>query len=835
MTPSLQDSNPCDKLKSESGLPNTHVANPTYLRIKAISTERSKSFNSASREADSYQAKLCRLSVCPPKLDLHQLLSSYRVKAVATTFMAQCSNLTRLSLRDVKMPPGVMHFVCTAFQSTRLQALDLSNCGLTDETAESLLSLLASPSLLDVQLGGNAWDSQHLQLILGGCSRVTSLGLGGLGDSCFHSESTCFAQIAGLKNLKTLDLDGFKDEAAEAVLSQCCTGLTSISLKDATELTQLPPSMSKLTGLVSLCIDGCTEIYSLPLWLTDMTKMTTLSLHGCNIQYPPKSNQDSIKKIKKFLLNARHNGKPWKRIKVVFLGNGRSGKTSLLRALAKLPLDSEEQSTRGVNVDSFSHLLQPNAFDKLRGFNIELSYWDFAGQLEYSASHDFFMSNKQAVYVIIFSATDDRESQQQQILFWLSAVASRRLQNIVRIMFVGTKIDLLSQQMHSEALSNIQASGGSPTDVLVMAASKFEAALRSMRVMVAQVLEEFRSIVAPDVAFGSRESFIQREKLNPLIATKEVVFVTSNPEFRPEFRMQLSTSSNLDFKHVRSAFKMLLYSTCNDIFVKHGESLKYPKLYQDMNDNVESLRVLFAAAGKLPCCSLDDELAVRCLGDGKKSYVDDENAMNALNVLNDLGFVVLYRVRGSRFVCVLPQFLSSIMSFLADPQSSISANTSASQLTAEIMKETSLFSHQAQNHSAQAELVLDLMVGVGLVIPSADDPSKLIVPLAFRGRPATRREVHQLLEAHVIGRRLGCSTSRVSASAFLNLMTSKCRSSGRMWGCAFTYTLESGGCVFVRLLEDRSKVDVVVMSSDVSSSHDEVNARFVYCSLCFHV
>ena len=45
----------------------------------------------------------------------------------------------------------------------------------------------------------------------------------------------------------------------------------------------------------------------------------------------------------------------------------------------------------------------------------EITYWDFAGQLEYSAAHDFFLSSRQAVYVIVFSVVDDRDSQIHQV------------------------------------------------------------------------------------------------------------------------------------------------------------------------------------------------------------------------------------------------------------------------------------------------------------------------------------------------------------------------------------------------------------------------------------
>jgi hypothetical protein len=47
----------------------------------------------------------------------------------------------------------------------------------------------------------------------------------------------------------------------------------------------------------------------------------------------------------------------------------------------------------------------------------------------------------------------------------------------------------------------------------------------------------------------------------------------------------------------------------------------------------------------------------------------------------------------------------------------------------------------------------------------------------------------------------------------MHLMTAKCRAQGRMMGCAFVYAIEEEGLVFVRLLEDRSRVDVVVVSS----------------------
>ena len=81
----------------------------------------------------------------------------------------------------------------------------------------------------------------------------------------------------------------------------------------------------------------------------------------------------------------------------------------MLRPLVKKPLQIDQQSNRGVTVDAFAEDTKPKWGDKWRhGFDLELSFWDFAGQLEYSAAHDFFMSTRQAVYVAVYSVLEEQ-------------------------------------------------------------------------------------------------------------------------------------------------------------------------------------------------------------------------------------------------------------------------------------------------------------------------------------------------------------------------------------------------------------------------------------------
>jgi len=421
---------------------------------------------------------------------------------------------------------------------------------------------------------------------------------------------------------------------------------------------------------------------------------------------------------------------------------------------------------------------------------------------------------------------DDRESQQQQLLYWLSAVARRSLQRLVRVMVVGTKTDLLYELCVGQAVTEARAeaargaAAASAAAVAAAATSKLKEALGSMRLMVSHVLEDMG--VSAEIAFGSRESVIEDKRFSPLIASKEVLFVTSNTDFR----MQLAAANGpavetLDFKDMRRALKVCLYSTCDHIFQTAGDELKYPKRFRQMSNKVDDLKKALSSEGEVPFCPVTHPLAVKHLGGGQSAYAADDQLMQALRVLDSLGILVLYQVAGALCICAEPQYLSSVMSLLADPQSAITSVTTVELLEEELIKECGI---TLCKDKRRAEQLRQLLVSVGLVVASKDDATRLIIPLALRGRPVSWREVHQLQEACVMGRRLGSSTSRVSASAFMHLMTSKCAVRGRMMGCAFMYGVEDGGLVFVRLLEDRSKVDVVVVSSNGQGARAEVSA-----------
>ena len=243
--------------------------------------------------------------------------------------------------------------------------------------------------------------------------------------SASFSSSSALAVLRCLpvdrSRITTLRLHNF--EVNDDVLQFCCENfpsLTSLDVGNNDALHNVPAAIERLKQLNSLSVRNCGNLMSLPDELLKLRPtLTDVTTSGClSLKFPPPSIVNSgLASIFKFLKDAE-NADPLKRVKVLFLGNGRSGKTSLLRALAKQPLqpgDAGPDSTVGVSVDTLHQQLKPGFLRSVFQRLPDITYWDFAGQLEYSAAHDFFLSSRQAVYVIIFSVMDDRDSQMHQV------------------------------------------------------------------------------------------------------------------------------------------------------------------------------------------------------------------------------------------------------------------------------------------------------------------------------------------------------------------------------------------------------------------------------------
>ena len=100
--------------------------------------------------------------------------------------------------------------------------------------------------------------------------------------------------------------------------------------------------------------------------------------------------------------------------KLLVVGEGSVGKTSLLRALRKEPFEIQQSSTRGIEINLLN-LTHP----KKRNIKMTLNTWDFGGQEIYHATHQFFLTNR-SLFLLAFNARLGFE--QGKLVYWLKTI-----------------------------------------------------------------------------------------------------------------------------------------------------------------------------------------------------------------------------------------------------------------------------------------------------------------------------------------------------------------------------------------------------------------------------
>ena len=103
--------------------------------------------------------------------------------------------------------------------------------------------------------------------------------------------------------------------------------------------------------------------------------------------------------------------------KMLLVGEGGSGKTSLMRRLYQTDklLPEENESTKGIDIHRHD-------FKMADGTGFRLNVWDFGGQEIYHATHQFFLT-KRSLYVLLDDTRKDHKNVHDEgFKYWLEAV-----------------------------------------------------------------------------------------------------------------------------------------------------------------------------------------------------------------------------------------------------------------------------------------------------------------------------------------------------------------------------------------------------------------------------
>jgi GTPase SAR1 family protein len=234
-------------------------------------------------------------------------------------------------------------------------------------------------------------------------------------------------EIGQLRNLEQLDLRNNSLKSLPKEIANLAN-LRRLYLR-GNQLKELPPELGRLTSLQKLELDD-NQISNLPRELVPLLGgRTAITLAGNPLVDPlPELLARGAPALAAFLMSLE-DAVPQYEAKVLVVGEGNVGKTSLVAAVKHEPFIENRETTHGLEVHvielSHPHLDVP----------MSVRSWDFGGQEVYRITHQFFFSRR-ALYVLVWNPRDGQE--QDEVGGWLRRIRLR----------VGTKARALLVATH---------------------------------------------------------------------------------------------------------------------------------------------------------------------------------------------------------------------------------------------------------------------------------------------------------------------------------------------------------------------------------------------------
>lgn len=376
---------------------------------------------------DSYAVALSRIDECresqSPSLNLAGLgLSSFPPKLWQLTFLAtlDLSNnrlgtlpdklqdfktLGHLDLsgnRLVSIPPQIQPL-------TSLYLLNLSN-NLISEISEEIKNLT---NLRHLYLNENRIS--QIPITLGKLQNLIDFHID-------HNNITSLPpQAIDLPLLHSLSVSGNKLKTLPKELGKLST-LQTLYFEE-NNIEEIPEEIGNLALLQQIWAQD-NELSSLPQSISDLPSLEMLFLHGNKqLRLPtsilgadPRTRSENFASAKAILdfyfARLTRGAKPLNEIKLIFVGRGGAGKTSIVNALQGRKFRNQEDSTPGIALCDWD-------MNDCKDAVVTAHVWDFAGQIITHALHQFFFSSG-CFYVLVLTGRENSEREDAE--YWLRLI-----------------------------------------------------------------------------------------------------------------------------------------------------------------------------------------------------------------------------------------------------------------------------------------------------------------------------------------------------------------------------------------------------------------------------
>jgi internalin A len=271
-----------------------------------------------------------------------------------------------------KVIDSVHLFIAVLRERKGLLAIEpLTRSGIYYESASALLFGAEGPILDLLRKGGSQLD-------------LSNRGIGQIPETVF-----------ALEDLEMLDLSG-------------------------NQLTEIPEAIGNLSQLRTLDLSN-NRLTALPLALTNLAKLSRLKLAGNpGLEIPPELLGDrettelEVHSLLSFFFRTRESHVPLNECKIILVGRGGVGKTSLVNRLVRQQFDPKERPTEGIGITSW--FVRPG-----RGDLVKLHVWDFGGQEIMHATHQFFLTER-SLYLLVLSGRENSADADAE--YWLKLISS---------------------------------------------------------------------------------------------------------------------------------------------------------------------------------------------------------------------------------------------------------------------------------------------------------------------------------------------------------------------------------------------------------------------------
>jgi internalin A len=240
--------------------------------------------------------------------------------------------------------------------------------------------------------------------------------------------------IVHLTNLTQLSLQGNQITVIPEAIFQL-TRLTQLFLY-RNQIVIIPKEIATLTQLEKLDLRN-NQIETVPNFLQDLPNLKTLDFRrnplpiSPEVLGPANSREDpgSVADIFNYL-HKLHSGevRPLNEAKVLLVGQGSVGKTSLINRLIHNHYNPTQPQTDGLAITYWPIQIHTKS--------VRLNVWDFGGQEIYHATHQFFLT-KRSLYLLVCNCRTSED--ENRLEYWLKLIAS--FGGASPVIIVGNKCD----------------------------------------------------------------------------------------------------------------------------------------------------------------------------------------------------------------------------------------------------------------------------------------------------------------------------------------------------------------------------------------------------------